>query len=543
MSAHKKSEEELAVESSKIQSAVDDVLGSDNGESAQMEQQDRTSLTLVEGDMDLSQFNSSNDASDEGGIELSIDDEIDISLCAEDDEVENAPADASSPTDMDLDLSGSLTIDLTGEGDDIPNAPADAARSDDLDLDNNPIIVKAKTEVEAEVEEEVVEALADDESFDDLGDIDELGDLGELDDFELTAELDDELGDLDVELGNLDDDFDDFGDDLGELEEIEASAALDVDESLDEELSLGEEVSAEIEEPLEEDTLAQLDDMINENVEAQPEAEEEETMTAVSSAQEEPLIRSEQTASLSMGSIEQEISTNVHDSNIHEPAAYKQQSVAASGVTIHPGHILSSMSEEQLLDLRVSVNELKADRTNLLNEINELSSMVEILKRENLNLRSETDDKAIELTIAKKRHAFEIEETKSQLDNYKHGLELSEAKNKAMKEEMAEVGRRMNLDHSSIRAREQELESQLELMAIDSDNKIKARDEKILELKRKIDTLEFNMENMAINEKQAKKERMLAQQKLERLINNLRGSLNIVSDTIELDLSDIEMEN
>ena len=80
-------------------------------------------------------------------------------------------------------------------------------------------------------------------------------------------------------------------------------------------------------------------------------------------------------------------------------------------------------------------------------------------------------------------------------------------------------------------------------MAIDSDNKIKARDEKILELKRKIDTLEFNMENVTINERQARKAKKLADQKLERLISNLRGSLSVVSDTIELDEQDVEVEN
>jgi hypothetical protein len=50
------------------------------------------------------------------------------------------------------------------------------------------------------------------------------------------------------------------------------------------------------------------------------------------------------------------------------------------------------------------------------------------------------------------------------------------------------------VDIRRIRVREKELEGQLEILKKDSSALLHARDEKILELKRRIDLLEFNME-------------------------------------------------
>ncbi len=548
MSAEKKQQEELLAESEKIQNAVDEVLGSDTDSSS--DAQEKTSLTLVDTNIDFSQLNNEDSSPLDEGIELDFDDVSAIDLCGDDDIVENAPVNADSPTDLDMDFSSSITINLTQEGDTIPNASLDAAREDDLDLDNNPIIVEDKLEqvdeeidaVEASAESEI--ETADDFSVnleEDSGDIlDE-----DLDDLEMSLgeDLDDELdslGNLD-NLGELDDmgdldDFDSLDADLdSELDDLDADIDMSLDDDLDQ---FDDETTNEVELPSvgQEDTMAQLDGMVDANHQQYNSPDETLTVTAVSPTEE--------TGNIDLGgfdSVETPAASEHHDFVASAPAAPASNHVSAN-INFHPGHILSSLSEEQLLDLRVTVTELKEDRIKLLTELNELKTMIELLKRDSLSLRTEVDEKNIELSIAKKRHAIEVEETKSLLDKYKHGLELSEAKNKAMREEMAEIGTRLKIDHTSVRAREQELESQLELMAIDSDNKIKARDEKILELKRKIDTLEFNMENVAINERQAKKERVLAEQKLERLISNLRGSLNVVADTLELD-DELELDD
>jgi hypothetical protein len=65
------------------------------------------------------------------------------------------------------------------------------------------------------------------------------------------------------------------------------------------------------------------------------------------------------------------------------------------------------------------------------------------------------------------------------------------------------------VDVRRIRVREKELENQLEILKKDSTALLVARDEKILELKRKIDLLEFNME---LVQEQHNKERNVTEQ-------------------------------
>ena len=53
---------------------------------------------------------------------------------------------------------------------------------------------------------------------------------------------------------------------------------------------------------------------------------------------------------------------------------------------------------------------------------------------------------------------------------------------------------RVRMDIRKIRVREKELENRLEIMKKDSEALITARENKIIELKRKLDLLEFNMD-------------------------------------------------
>jgi CheY-like chemotaxis protein len=65
---------------------------------------------------------------------------------------------------------------------------------------------------------------------------------------------------------------------------------------------------------------------------------------------------------------------------------------------------------------------------------------------------------------------------------------------KELSEEMAHLKERVRTDIRKIRIREKELENRLEIMKKDSEALIGARENKIIELKRKLDLLEFNMD-------------------------------------------------
>ena len=60
----------------------------------------------------------------------------------------------------------------------------------------------------------------------------------------------------------------------------------------------------------------------------------------------------------------------------------------------------------------------------------------------------------------------------------------------------------------------------------------------ILDLKRKIDSLEFNMENISIKERQSKKEKVELEDRLTKVVSTLRNSLNFLEE--EMDVEEIK---
>jgi chromosome segregation ATPase len=88
----------------------------------------------------------------------------------------------------------------------------------------------------------------------------------------------------------------------------------------------------------------------------------------------------------------------------------------------------------------------------------------------------------------------EIDELKFQAKARIDKAKLLEAQVREAAEEMERIKERVRVDIRKIRVREKELENRLEIMKKDSEALIGARESKIIELKRKLDVLEFNMD-------------------------------------------------
>jgi hypothetical protein len=88
----------------------------------------------------------------------------------------------------------------------------------------------------------------------------------------------------------------------------------------------------------------------------------------------------------------------------------------------------------------------------------------------------------------------ELGELRFQLKAKVDKARLLEAQVREATEEMERLKDRVRSDIRKIRVREKELENRLEIMRKDSEALIAARETKILELKRKLDLLEFNMD-------------------------------------------------
>ena len=114
----------------------------------------------------------------------------------------------------------------------------------------------------------------------------------------------------------------------------------------------------------------------------------------------------------------------------------------------------------------------------------------EALSRVEQRLKNYDREKQVEVEVAQKQ----LEDLERQLREKTDKARQIETRLRLTSEEVGKVKDRVRVDIRRIRVREKELEGQLEILKKDSSALLQARDEKILELKRRIDLLEFNME-------------------------------------------------
>ena len=88
----------------------------------------------------------------------------------------------------------------------------------------------------------------------------------------------------------------------------------------------------------------------------------------------------------------------------------------------------------------------------------------------------------------------ELEELKFQNKAKSDRARIMEMQVREASDEIERLKERVRTDIRKIRVRERELENRLEIMKKDSEALIAAREQKIIELKRKVDLLEFNMD-------------------------------------------------
>ncbi len=88
----------------------------------------------------------------------------------------------------------------------------------------------------------------------------------------------------------------------------------------------------------------------------------------------------------------------------------------------------------------------------------------------------------------------DLQEYRSQLKAKSDQVRVIEAEARELSKEMEQLKDRVRMDIRKIRVREKELENQLEMTRKDSEALIGTRESKVIELKRKLDLLEFNMD-------------------------------------------------
>jgi len=108
--------------------------------------------------------------------------------------------------------------------------------------------------------------------------------------------------------------------------------------------------------------------------------------------------------------------------------------------------------------------------------------------------REKLADFETERLVALERHESEMGELRFEIKAKTDKARLLEIRAQEAAEETEHLKERVRSDIRKIRVREKELENRLEIMKKDSEALLSAREKKIIELKRKLDLLEFNMD-------------------------------------------------
>gem|GEM_PF-716917 len=199
----------------------------------------------------------------------------------------------------------------------------------------------------------------------------------------------------------------------------------------------------------------------------------------------------------------------------------------------------ATLNENDLVRLQATIRHLKTERESLLKENENLKGQLRDIKQDNLGLRTDIDDLRIEVSILRKRNEKDLSEAKLIIKTHEDRKALYEEKLKQYQKEIERLNHKLKVDFNQVRQREKELESKLELQALDAETQIKTRDKKILELKRKIDSLEFNMENTSIREQKFREDKNKMEEKMNKIIHNLRNSIKTLEEEgVELSSND-----
>lgn len=179
---------------------------------------------------------------------------------------------------------------------------------------------------------------------------------------------------------------------------------------------------------------------------------------------------------------------------------------------------------------QATISNLRTDREELLKKIQQYEEERILYSRQGLSVRAELDEKKIELTIIRKKLNEEINELKDRFKLQEERRYLLEEKNKILLQELDKASQKNKFDVKRVQMRERELEQKLELLKADAEMQIRNRDLKILELKRKIDSMEFDMESITSQEKRSVESRFELEDKLEKAIKTLRGAISVLED-------------
>ncbi|MBY0413623.1 MAG: hypothetical protein K2Q18_05640 [Bdellovibrionales bacterium] len=232
--------------------------------------------------------------------------------------------------------------------------------------------------------------------------------------------------------------------------------------------------------------------------------------------------------------------SKVEDSFTSEVIAPKVSAITSSRrePALHSSHSTDDMpsgtlNTEDSMRFQATIRALREEREELLSKMKSFKTEAKELEQDNLTLKANLDEAKIEITILRKRHMVELEDLKYRLSMSEEKKALAEEKARHAEMRKEKLEQKVRIDFNQVKQREKELESKLELLSMDVDSQVQSRDHKILELRRKIDALEFNMENASIKEQKSLDDKRKLEDRLNKIMKTLRHSIKNLEDDID----------
>lgn len=183
------------------------------------------------------------------------------------------------------------------------------------------------------------------------------------------------------------------------------------------------------------------------------------------------------------------------------------------------------------------IRELREDRDRLLEQVTQISAQFKEQEQMLLTLRATLEEAKIENSILKKRQSKELDEAKYQVEVYEDRMNQAIETAKIAEEKVVKLQQSIRIDFNQVKQREKELESKLELLMMDFDAQVKSRDQKILDLRRKVDSLEFNLESTNLREQKTIDEKKRVEDRLTKIMKTLKHSLHTLEDEVDAPLA------
>src|SRR3989338_3830766 len=182
-------------------------------------------------------------------------------------------------------------------------------------------------------------------------------------------------------------------------------------------------------------------------------------------------------------------------------------------------------TQEQLNFSNQKVLELESECKKMSEQQETLHKKGELLSRENEELRERT--------------AKDVKSREQEVQTKADKLLLAERRCEIAEKKYEELKERVKKDIQQIRIHEKELEARLEILKRDSETLLVAKYRKLLEFKRKIDSLEYEMESLVEKEKAAQKKIEGWKERMNRVLRALKLGTSLLEseENIEQEIS------